>query len=236
LEASALVRAVRGSRAPRKLFTGSCNAGTGMRALVALVIGAALVAAVLGIVAYRLMVPELPHLDGARVLVLVADRYNHQEYSYVVDALRRQGAHVVVASFSLETVHSYDGGSVKPDITFEQVELGGYHAIYIPGGYAPEKLAESELVLNLVREARRRGLVVAAICHGPLVLARAGVIDGVKVTGYSAVLDELRKAGGIVVAESAVRDGDIITGTDPSALPQFTKLFAEALAEKLGGR
>ena len=208
-----------------------------MRALVALVVGAALVAAVAGVVVYRtFMAPELPRLDGARVLVLVADRYNHQEYSYVVDALKRQGAHVVVASFSLETVHSYDGGSVKPDITFDQVELSGYHAIYIPGGYAPEKLAESELVLNLVKEARRRGLVVAAICHGPLVLARAGVIDGVKATGYSAVLDELRKAGGIVVAESAVRDGDIITGTDPSALPQFTKLLAEALAERLGGR
>jgi len=208
-----------------------------MRALVALVVGAALVAAVAGVVVYRtFMAPELPRLDGARVLVLVADRYNHQEYSYVVDALKRQGAHVVVASFSLETVHSYDGGSVKPDITFDQVELSGYHAIYIPGGYAPEKLAESELVLNLVKEARRRGLVVAAICHGPLVLARAGVIDGVKATGYSAVLDELRKAGGIVVAEKAVRDGDIITGTDPSALPQFTKLLAEALAERLGGR
>ena len=208
-----------------------------MRALVALVVGAALVAAVAGVVVYRtFMAPELPRLDGARVLVLVADRYNHQEYSYVVDALKRQGAHVVVASFSLETVHSYDGGSVKPDITFDQVELSGYHAIYIPGGYAPEKLAESELVLNLVKEARRRGLVVAAICHGPLVLARAGVIDGVKATGYSAVLDELRKAGGIVVTEKAVRDGDIITGTDPSALPQFTKLLAEALAERLGGR
>ena len=200
-------------------------------------VGAALVAAVAGVVVYRtFMAPELPRLDGARVLVLVADRYNHQEYSYVVDALKRQGAHVVVASFSLETVHSYDGGSVKPDITFDQVELSGYHAIYIPGGYAPEKLAESELVLNLVKEARRRGLVVAAICHGPLVLARAGVIDGVKATGYSAVLDELRKAGGIVVTEKAVRDGDIITGTDPSALPQFTKLLAEALAERLGGR
>lgn len=208
-----------------------------MRALAALVVGAALVAAALGIVVYRTLVaPELPRLDGARVLVLVADRYNHQEYSYVVDALKRQGATVVVASFSLETVYAYDGGSVKPDITFEQVKLDEYHAIYIPGGYAPEKLAESELVLNLVREARRRGLVVAAICHGPLVLARAGVVDGVKVTGYSAVLDELRRAGGVVVADVAVRDGGVITGTDPSALPQFTKLFAEALAEKLGGR
>lgn len=207
-----------------------------MRALLALVLGGALVAAVVGVIVYRTLVaPELPRLDGARVLVLVADRYNHQEYSYVVDALRKQGAHVVVASFSLETVQSYDGGSVKPDVTFEGIELSGYHAIYIPGGYAPEKLAESELVLNLVREARRRGLVVAAICHGPLVLARAGVIEGVRVTGYSAVIDELRRAGGIVVAEKAVRDGSVVTGTDPSALPQFTKLFAEALAEKLGG-
>lgn len=221
----------------KRLKAGSRDATIGMRLLLALVLGAALVAAAVGVIAYRALVaPELPRLDGAKVLVLVADRYNHQEYSYVVDALRKQGAHVVVASFKLETVNSYDGGSVKPDITFEQVKLDEYHAIYIPGGYAPEKLAESELVLDLVREARRRGLVVAAICHGPLVLARAGVIGGVRVTGYSAVLDELSKAGGVLVAEKAVRDGNVVTGTDPSALPQFTKLFAEALAEKLGGR
>lgn len=206
-----------------------------MRVLFALILGAALVAAVAGIIVYRMLVaPELPRLEGAKVLVLVAERYNHQEYSYVVDVLRKQGAHVVVASFDLETVNAYDGGSVKPDITFEQVELSDYHAIYIPGGYAPERLAESELALSIVKEARKRGLVVAAICHGPLVLARAGVIEGVKVTGYSAVLDALKEAGGVLVAEKAVRDGNVVTGTDPSALPQFTKLFAEALAEKLG--
>ncbi len=209
-----------------------------MRRSLLLVVGlASAVALAAGYALYRTLVaPELPRLDGARVLVLVAERYNHLEYSYVVDALRRQGARVTVASFSLDTVNSYDGGSVKPDVTFDRVRLDEFHAIYIPGGYAPERLAESELVLNIVREARRRGLVLAAICHGPLVLARAGVIEGVRVTGYSAVLDELRRAGGVVVAEAAVRDGYVITGTDPSALPRFTKLLAEAIAEKLGGR
>ncbi len=82
-----------------------------MRVLFALILGAALVAAVAGIIVYRMLVaPELPRLEGAKVLVLVAERYNHQEYSYVVDVLRKQGAHVVVASFDLETVNAYDGG------------------------------------------------------------------------------------------------------------------------------
>lgn len=176
---------------------------------------------------------NLPNVEGARVLVLVAENYNHLEYSYVVDALIRHGAEVVVASFNLEVVDSYDGGNVKPDMTLEDVKLENYHAIYIPGGYGPEELAKSELVLNIVREAWRRRLVVSAICHGPLVLAKADVIRGVRVTGYSAVLNELEQAGGVLVDENAVRDGYMVTGTDPSALPQFTKLLLEAIADKL---
>ncbi|MBO3842082.1 MAG: DJ-1/PfpI family protein [Candidatus Brockarchaeota archaeon] len=175
----------------------------------------------------------LPIVRGAKVLVLVADRYNHVEYSYVVDALIRQGAEVTVASFEVKTVTSYDGGTVNSQVTFEDVEVEEFHAIYIPGGYAPEDLAKSELVLNIVRGARTKGLVIAAICHGPLVLAKADVIKDVRVTGYSAILNDLKEAGGIVVNDPSVRAGLIITGVDPKALPSFTKLFLEALEERI---
>lgn len=199
--------------------------------LLIIIMALAIIIAFTGVWLY-LWLFSLPNVEGARVLVLVAENYNHLEYSYVVDALKRQGAEVVVASFSLEVVNSYDGGNVKPDITLEEVKLEDYHAIYIPGGYGPEELAKSELVLNIVKEAGRR-LVVSAICHGPLVLAKADVVRGVRVTGYSAVLNELEQAGGVLVNENAVRDGYIVTGTDPTALPQFTRLLLEAIADKL---
>lgn len=199
--------------------------------LLIIIMALAIIIAFTGVWLY-LWLFSLPNVEGARVLVLVAENYNHLEYSYVVDALKRQGAEVVVASFSLEVVNSYDGGNVKPDITLEEVKLEDYHAIYIPGGYGPEELAKSELVLNIVKEAWRR-LVVSAICHGPLVLAKADVVRGVRVTGYSAVLNELEQAGGVLVNENAVRDGYIVTGTDPTALPQFTRLLLEAIADKL---
>jgi len=77
-------------------------------------------------------------------------------------------------------------------------------------------------------------LIIAAICHGPLVLAKADVISGVEVTGYDDILNDLKDAGGVLVNKVAVRDRNIITGTDPSALWKFNRLLIEAIAEKVG--
>lgn len=203
-----------------------------------LIVVAVLVVAVASIGVWLYMWVFNPDVKGARVLVIVAERYSHKEYSYVVDALKRQGAEIIVASFSLERVNSLEGEGIEPDIIFEDVKLEDYHAIYIPGGYGMEelvKLAENEpaSVLNIVREAKDKNLVVSAICRGTIVLAKASVIEGVKVTGNPAVLEELERAGGIIVDESVVRDGYVVTGKDPYALQQFTKLLLEALVDKL---
>jgi F420 biosynthesis protein FbiB-like protein len=107
--------------------------------------------------------------------------------------------------------------SIKPDVLLSNVDLSPYHAVFFPGGNGPENLLkrDSTRVVHIIQEANQKGLVVAAICHGPQVLATAQIVQGRKVTGHRETKEALVDAGGEYVNEICVVDGDLITGNWP---------------------
>lgn len=75
-----------------------------------------------------------------------------------------------------------------------------------------------------VREAREAGVLIAAICAGPRVLAAAGVLEGRRFTAYPGVLDGAEEA-------RVVEDDGILTSQGPGT--SFD--FALALVARLQG-
>lgn len=75
-------------------------------------------------------------------------------------------------------------------------------------------LRDNSRVIEIVKEMHKNNKLVAAICAGPIVLARAGVIEGKKVTSYPGFEDQL--SGGIYQQQNVVRDGNIITARGPA--------------------
>ena len=77
--------------------------------------------------------------------------------------------------------------------------------------------------------------VTAAICAAPIVLARAGLLDGRKFTMYPAEgLFQYLGEGLRPLPDLAVTDGTVVTGKGPGATPAFAAAIARALgmAEK----
>ena len=68
-------------------------------------------------------------------------------------------------------------------ITWDAVDTS-YDALLLPGGHAPgmRQYLGSELLQGRIRAFWDTGKPVAAICHGVLPLARAGVLKGVRTT------------------------------------------------------
>src|SRR5262245_13651521 len=59
------------------------------------------------------------------------------------------------------------------------VQVGGYDAIFMPGGLAPMvDMPEHPLLKRVVRETFERGAVVGAVCHGPVALLNVRLSDG----------------------------------------------------------
>src|SRR5712692_7803079 len=126
------------------------------------------------------------------ILMLVGDFVEDYEAMVPFQALRMVG-HVVDAvcpgkksgDWVQTAVHDFEGHqtySEKPghrfalNATFAEVDPESYDALIIPGGRSPEYLRLNPAVLAMVRSFAELGKPIAAICHGPQLLASAGVL------------------------------------------------------------
>jgi protease I len=171
------------------------------------------------------------NLSEAQVGVLAEHQYQELELWYPVLRLREAGANVLVVGPSdQQTYGSKLGYPVSADVAAEGVSSDDFDAIVIPGGFAPEGLRRSSVILGLVRGVHERGGLVAAICHAGWVLASAGIARGRKLTCVAPIKDDVLNAGGIYVDEPVVRDGNLITSRLPSDLPVFGRAIVDYLA------
>uniref|UniRef100_A0A7S2XYF7 DJ-1/PfpI domain-containing protein n=1 Tax=Fibrocapsa japonica TaxID=94617 RepID=A0A7S2XYF7_9STRA len=145
-------------------------------------------------------------------------------------------------------IHDFEGAqtySEKPghnftlNANFSSVTHDAYVGLVIPGGRAPEYLSMDENVLSLVRSFFEADKPVASICHGQLILAAAGVIEGKRCTAYPALKPAVLDASAQWVAPDpismAVTDGKLVTSAAWPAHPEFVKQFAAALGATVEG-
>ncbi len=108
----------------------------------------------------------------------------------------------------------------------------------IPGGRAPEYLRLNEKVLATVRHFAEAKKPIAAICHGPQILAAAGVLAGKQCSAYPACSAEVRLSGGQYVEpskgyDSAHTDGNLVTAPAWPAHPAWMKQFLVLLGSRI---
>jgi deglycase len=110
-------------------------------------------------------------------------------------------------------VDGYDTYTEKPgytwqaDLAFADVDPDDYVALVIPGGRAPEYIRNDADVQRIVRHFFGQSKPVADLCHAPLVLAAAGVLNGRKTAAYPALAPDVAQAGAEFVDSDAVVDG-----------------------------
>ncbi len=113
-------------------------------------------------------------------------------------------------------------GTFSVDRAVSQASVDEFDALVLPGGTVnPDKLRADSAAVAFVRDFVNSGKPVAAICHGPWTLVEAGVVAGRTVTSYPSIRTDLRNAGGKVVDEEVVVDGNVITSRSPADLPAF---------------
>ncbi len=117
------------------------------------------------------------------------------------------------------------------DVRVDEVEVGDYAALVLPGGVAnPDALRQDADAVALVRTFVESGKPVAAICHAPWVLAEADVVRGRHLTSWPSLRTDLRNAGATWEDRELVTDDNLITSRTPDDLPAFTSALREALA------
>jgi len=170
-----------------------------------------------------------------RVLILATDGFEQSELTGPRDALNAAGIETIVASPEAGTIkgwqHTDWGDSIAVDQTLDEVDAGSFDALVLPGGQMnPDKLRLEPKAIALVKTFAQSGKPLAAICHGPWLLAEADVLKGRTVTSWPSIRTDLRNAGANVVDEEVVVDGNFITSRKPDDIPAFAKAVIAALA------
>jgi protease I len=169
--------------------------------------------------------------DAGNILVVVADLdFNEVEYNAVSLALSGSGYGMILANASgADSVG--DRGSVLPvDTTLDQVSTEYYEAVVFVGGEGAEQYFDDATALALANEMNDEGKTVAAICIAPVILANAGIIEGKDATVSSSMEGELEAKGAVLVGQPVAVDGNIITGSGPSAAEEFAAEVVKALS------
>lgn len=178
----------------------------------------------------------MPDLAEVSVLMLATDGFEESELFEPRQALLEAGAHVVLASLKTDPITGEKGGekgrSITPDTTVDKVDTDDFDALVLPGGVGnPDKLRVNDDAVRIVQDMFDDGKTVAAICHGPWLLAEADVIDGKRVTSWPSIRTDLANAGADVEDAEVVVDGNLITSRKPGDIPAFNQAILETLAQ-----
>jgi protease I len=178
----------------------------------------------------------MSHLTGKRVAILAADGFEQSELLEPLRALKEHEATVDIVSPESGKVQGFEhfdkGQPVDVDVQLADADAGRYDALVIPGGlFNPDKLRVDEKALSFTRDFFKAGKPVAAICHGPWVLANADVLKGRTVTSVPNIRRDLENAGATWADEEVVVDQGLITRRTPKDLPAFCAKLVEEIDE-----
>ncbi len=180
--------------------------------------------------------PTKTSTNGKRVAILATDGFEESELRSPREALLQAGAFVDLISLKDGTIKGWKDGNwgdaEQVDRTVADAKGEDYDALLLPGGVMnPDKLRMDPDAVAFVRSFFDQGKPVAAICHGPWLLAEADVVRGRKLTSYPSIRTDLMNAGAEWVDAEVVVDKGLVTSRDPKDLPAFNARMLEEIAE-----
>jgi transcriptional regulator GlxA family with amidase domain len=149
--------------------------------------------------------------------VLVFDGFDELDALGVYEPLRMAGQKIeYVSLYEQGTISAINGTRIVVDkvLSLERKP----NVLVVPGGGWVARAAtgaraecEKGYVLEKLREFHSAGVILASVCTGTMLLAKAGLLKGRRCTTNHAAVDELRECGVDYVQERVVDDGEIIT-------------------------
>lgn len=175
-------------------------------------------------------------LTGFRVAILATDLFEESELIEPRKALDEEGAvTVVIAPHAGEiqgVQHDKKTHKVKVDQVLTDADPEHFDALLIPGG--PKNvgvLRNDPLAQEFARHFDQTRRPIAAICHGPWLLAAAHLVKGRHMTAYKAIQEEMRKAGAFCNDREVVRDANWVSSRQPSDIPEFNQAMLSLFIE-----
>lgn len=164
-----------------------------------------------------------------KVYVMLADGFEEVEALAVVDVLRRGGVETATVSVRNDKiVLSARNIPVVADMIIDKIEVATEDVIVLPGGgKGVEELYASESLKMLLKGHNDKKGIIAAICAGPTIPGRMGLLRGINATCYPGCENDL--PGAVISQENVVVDKNFITSRGPGTAFDFSFKLLEII-------
>lgn len=184
-----------------------------------------------------LIFPEVSS-NSMKILIAVApEKYRDEELAMPVAAFQKAGIAYDITSTRRGPCSGMLGAKTTATLMFEEVNPKWYGCIVIIGGSGSQTyLWDDDLLVNLVKYFYESKKIIAAICLAPVVLAHAGILNGIKATFFESPdsVREMKAGGAVPVNKPVVVDGRIITANGPAAAQEFAGAILSAIKQAGG--
>ncbi len=173
-------------------------------------------------------------LNGKRcVLIIAPENFRDEELTVTKDVLIENGAYVDVASVKKGVVKGMLGYSIQVDKTVSELSVDDFDCVVIVGGSGAPVLLKHDEVLDFVKRSNELNKTIGAICLGPMVLAKAGVLESKDATVFKSKesLDVFKENNVNFVDKPLVEIGNIITANGPDYAADFAYALVRLLSE-----
>lgn len=177
-------------------------------------------------------------LNGKKIAILATNGFEQSELLSPRSALLEAGALVEVVSLERGDITGWDenqwGERVTVDRVVSEADSSEYDALLLPGGlFNPDTLRQDSEAKAFVDGffSAGKNKPIAAICHGPWLLAEVNKLRDRKVTSYPSIKTDLINAGANWVDQEVCVDEGIVTSRSPADLEAFNRKFIEEIKE-----
>jgi protease I len=162
-------------------------------------------------------------------MVIAPEVFRDEEYAEPKAVLQSRGATVETASTRPGPCRGKLGMTAVASMALADADPADYAAVLFIGGGGAEVFFDDPAAHALAQAAHERGALVGAICIAPSVLARAGLLEDVRVTAFPSRHDDLVAHGALWTGAPVEVDGTLITANGPEAAREFGIAVADAL-------
>jgi protease I len=172
-----------------------------------------------------------------KILMLIAFKdFRDEEYFIPKEIFEKNGYLIETVSSQKGIALGASGNEAVVTKVPSEINPADYEALVVCGGPGMIKNLDNSDFQKLVLAFYQKNKLVAAICAGPALLAKAGILKGIKATVWSSSLDKslvkiLETNGALYDKGPVVKDGQIITANGPDAAQEFAEKIVETLAK-----
>jgi putative intracellular protease/amidase len=173
-----------------------------------------------------------------RIAIPLFDRFTALDGIGPYEVLQRiPGFDITFVGHAVGVIRSENGFlGIHADAAFE--DLPDPDVVVFPGGIGTRDLTHDDRVLDWVRRAHETTTYTTSVCTGSLVLAAAGLLDGLTATTHWSARDLLGKYGAVAVPQRVVEhlDRRLITAAGVSSGIDMALRLTELLVDDVAAR